>query len=90
MYRPIVRELEPAALDGAAFPREVELSLDRALEFACHGKRPVNGEVRQSSFDELGEVLDDVEIGLNDLGDFGPLHFERDHATVAQDGPVHL
>ena len=90
VHRAIVGELEPAALDRAAFPREVELALDRALEFACHGERPVDGQVRKPAFDELGEVLDDVQIGLNDLGDFGPLNFQGHHPPVVQDGPVDL
>ena len=86
----IVGELEPTALDGAALAREIELSLDRALEFAGQSERPVDGEVRQSALDELGEVLDDVEIGLHDLGDFRPLHFQGDDPAIAQDRPVHL
>ena len=86
----IVGELEAAALDRAAFSRKIELALDRALEFASHGERPVDGEIRNTAFDELGEVLDDVEIGLHDLGDFRPLHFQCDHAPIMQDRPVDL
>ena len=44
----VVGELEPAALDRAAFAREVELALDRALEFAGHRERPVDGEIRDA------------------------------------------
>ena len=86
----IVRELEPTALHGPALGREIELALDRALEFASQTERPVNGQVRQPAFDELGEVLDDVEVGLDDLGDVGPLHLQGDDPAVAQDRAVHL
>ena len=42
------------------------------------------------ALDELGEVLDDVEIGLHDLGDVRPLYFQSDDAAIVQDRPVHL
>ena len=81
MYQSIIGELEATAFDGAAFSRKIELAFDRALEFASHDERPVDGEIRNTAFDELGEVFDDVEIGLHDLGDFRPLHFQCDHAA---------
>ncbi len=90
VHEAIARELEPAALDRAAFPREIELALDRPFKFAGHGERPVDGQIRDPPFDELGKVLDDVEIGLHDLGDIRPLDFQRDHAAVGEDGPVYL
>ena len=74
----------PATLHRAPLGREVELALDRALEFAGQRQRPVRGQVRQPSFDQLAEVLDDVEVGLDDLGDVGPLHFEGGDPSVVQ------
>src|SRR5262245_43841897 len=90
VHGPLVRELKPASFDGTALSGEVEFSFDCALELARHGEGPVNGEVRQASFHELSEVLDDVEIGLNYLGDFGTLHFQCSNTTVQEDRSVHL
>ena len=86
----VVGELGTATLHVSALGRKIKLSLDGPLEFARQAQWSINGEVRKPSLDELGKILDDVEVGPHHLGDFRPAHLQRDDPAIQHNGPVDL
>ena len=90
MGRGVVGELALAPLHGPALDGEVKLSLEAALEFPGQRQRFVRGQEGEPALGELGQVLEDVEIGLDDLGDVRAADLQRDGAAIAEDRPVNL
>ena len=62
----------------------------RALEFAGQRDGPIRRQVGKLPLDELGQVLDDVQVGLDHLGDLGPPDLQGHGPAVAQDRAVDL
>ena len=86
----VAGELALAALHGPALDCEVELPLEAALEFTGQRQRFVGSQESDPALGELGQVLEDVEIGLDDLGDIRSADLQRHSAAVAEDRAVNL
>ena len=88
--RRVGRELDAAALDGPALGREVQLAPQHPLELAGQRDGPIRRQHREVTFQELGQVLDDVQVGLDHLGDAGPANLQGHRPAVAQDRAMDL
>ena len=88
--RGIVGELALAPLHRPPLDGEIQLPLEAALEFPGQCQGFVGGEKREPTLGELGQVLEDVEVGLNDFRDVRPADLQCHGAAIAEDRPVDL
>ena len=83
-------ELTPAPLHRPPLDRQVQLAFEGPLQLAGQADRAVGDHRGDPPFGELGEVLEDLQVGLDDLVDPGPADLEGDHPAVVERGPVDL
>ena len=86
----IVGELSLAPFHRPPLDVEIELARQAPLELSDERRRGVRQKHRQVALGELGEVLEDVEIGLDQLLDARPPDLQRDGAAVEQHRLVNL
>ena len=88
--RGVAGKLALAPLHGAALDREVELAFEAALELAGQCQGLVRSQEGKPPLGKLGQVLDDVEIGLHHLGDVRAADLQGNGPAVAQDRAMNL
>ena len=86
----VVGKLSGAALHRSALDGEIKLALETSLEFPGQRQRFIRGQEGEPAFGEMGQVLEDVEIGLDDLLMSGRRIFRRHGAAVAENRTVNL
>ena len=77
-------ELPSATLHRPTLGREVKLSLQGPFELAGEGDGSIRDQRRHPTFGELREVLEDVEVGLDDLVDPRSADLEGDHSASGE------
>ena len=70
--------------------REVELVVDGLLELGDDFARPQPLAVAPQPLDQRRRRVHQREVVLDDVGDVGPQHLDRDRRAVGQLGEVHL
>ena len=86
----IVLEVAREALDVARLRGEVELAQERAPEFLDHADRLIASRLGQLALDELREVPEDAQVGLDLRLDARPPHLEHHRCPVDEGRAVHL
>ncbi len=80
----LVDELEPATLHRPALGVQVEFSLEVPLELLGQRDRPGGGQPGEPTLGHVGEVPEDVEVGLHDLLDPRPPNLQDDRSAIGQ------
>jgi hypothetical protein len=83
-------QLRLAPLHRPALDVQVDLAPQAPLELPGDRHRLVRGQERQPALGQLREVLQDVQVGPDDLLDARPADLQRQLAAVGPDGAVDL